>query len=544
MLAELNTSGMLQAVSADAVRSCAMFGPELAVIATIVLLLLGRLLNVDRYIPSQWIAVLGAFAAFLLAWREFYGLSQGLSTAAPIFGGLAVFDAFTVFFRLFLLLFVVFVMALASLSGVPDSEDSPDFHVLLLGSTLGMMVMASANHLLMLFVGVEMASVPSYVMAGFLKGRRQSSEASLKFVVYGAASAGVMLYGISLLAGLLGTADFGQLAKSLALVASSEGGVADPVVRCVLLAMFLTLVGFAFKLSIFPFHFWTPDVFHGAAAEVGAFLSIASKAAAFGLLCRFLVAMFQAGGMASGPVFLSLGIAVGVVASLTATFGNLAAYSQTNLKRLLAYSTIAHAGYILMAISALLVFLNAPANSPFSAEELEGKAARAIDGMLYYLSVYLFMNLGAFAVTALIRNETFSEEIDACRGIVWRSPLVAICMAICMFSLVGLPPLGGFFGKLVVFASVFDSTRIHWAMWIPLIAGGLNTVFSLVYYLNVLKLMIIRERPESARPVEIPVGSAAGAYLLLVTAPVLLLGVVFNQYLAEATHLVARSLFP
>ena len=351
---------------------------------------------------------------------------------------------FSVFFRGFLLFFLVFVIALTVLSGIPDREDAPDFYTLLCGAVVGMMVMSSANHLLMMFLGVEMASVPSYAMTGFLKGRRQSSEASLKFVVYGAGAAGVMLFGISLLAGLTGTAEFGELGHRLQSIFASGFGVSHPGARITILAMLLISVGFAFMLSVVPFHFWCPDAFQGASAEVAGFLSIASKAAAFALLVRFSMAVTGSDAGVIQGLSLMMGLGLGTLAVITATFGNMAAYSQTNAKRLLAYSTIAHAGYMLMAISALLVLRSTMGSDHAASSD---QMIRAIEGLLYYLAVYLFMNLGAFAIVALIRNQTFSEEIDDYKGLIHQSPLLAICMAICLFSLVGLTPLGGFYGK-------------------------------------------------------------------------------------------------
>ena len=226
--------------------------------------------------------------------------------------------------------------------------------------------------------------------------------------------------------------------------------------------------------------------------------------------------------------FRTLGL--GVLAAVTATFGNLAAYSQTNLKRLLAYSTIAHAGYMLMAVSAMLVLRSAGAGID------AGSSVRAIEGLVYYLAVYLFMNLGAFSIVAFLRNQLFSEEIEDYKGIVHQSPLLAVCMAICMFSLVGIPPLGGFFGKFFIFAAVFDATAVHWFMWIVLGAGGLNTVLSLFYYVGVLKVMCMQNRPADARPVVLTAQSSSGLYVLMVSAMVVLLGTVW----IEPLSLVAR----
>jgi NADH-quinone oxidoreductase subunit N len=497
--------------------SLVYFRAELWLCGTIVGLLLFRLLSIDRVIPTSILALAGAVTATIVGWSQLVAISEsGTVVSESFFTGMLIHDNFSVYFRLFLSLFLVLTIALTILTGIPDTEDSPDFYCLLLGATIGMMIMASANNLLMLFIGVEMASVPSYALVGFLKGRKSSSEAALKYVIYGAGAAGVMLYGISLIVGMLGTGDMSLLAERLSIVA--EGGVTglgDPEVRLVALGAMLVMVGLAFKLSLVPFHFWAPDVFEGASAEVGGFLSVASKAGAFALLVRFCVAL--SGDPSTAELMTAFGIGLGVISMITMTFGNLAAYGQSNIKRLLSYSTIAHAGYMLMAVSAMLVMLNS--GHP---HELGADINACIGGLLYYLAVYLFMNLGAFAVVALIRNYTFSEEIESYAGLIRQSPGLCICMLFCMFSLVGIPPFGGFLGKLMIFGSVYKAGSIHWSMYLLLAVGGLNTVFSLVYYLRVLKTMIIDDRPAGAQPVRLP--TLEGVYVGLLAAFVLLLG--------------------
>ncbi len=519
------------------------FAPELTICGTIVALLFVRLFNADRLLPTYWVALLGSLVAFGLAYFQFMALRQGVTEPEPFFTGMLIYDQFTVFFRLFLLLFLILVVALTVLSGIPDNEDGPDFYSLLLGSTVGMMLMVSANHLLILFLGIEMTSVPSYVMVGFLKGRKPSSEAALKYVVYGAGAAGVMLYGISLLAGLLGTANLPELAMRLnEVLAGHEANMSDATVRTLVLAIMMVLVGLAFKLSVVPFHFWCPDAFEGASAEVAGFLSVASKAAAFALLVRFCLALVddRTGGLAD--IYLSLGIGLGVIAAITATFGNLAAYAQTNIKRLLAYSTIAHAGYMLMAVAAMVVIVNSRAVGDFSQLWVDTEAKRCLEGLLYYLFVYLFMNLGAFAIVALIRNHIFSEEIEDYNGLYEQAPVLCVCMGICMFSLTGVPPLGGFIGKFMIFASLFQAGTVHPIMWAILVIAGINTVFSLFYYIRVLRAMFLTPRLEGARTVDVPFNSVPAVYVMMISVPVVLLGV-FIQGLSETAQSVATVFF-
>ncbi|MDB5339534.1 MAG: nuoN 2 [Planctomycetaceae bacterium] len=531
--------------------SLLMFLPELIVVATILGLLFVRLLDLDKIFSGQSVALLGSTVALMVAVVQFLALKNFDGAASDavhktMFTGLLVYDAFTVFFKVFLLLFLQLVVYLTRLTGLPDRDDAPDFYTLLFGSTLGMLLMVSSNNLLMVFLGIEMTSVPSYAMVGFLKGRRTSSEAAFKYVVYGAGASGVMLYGISLLAGLLGTASFPEMAVRLNMVMGNLPLKLDATLLTLLLSIVMILVGFAFKLSIFPFHFWGPDAFEGASTEVAGFLSVASKGAAFALLVRVLLALVGTTQEQSGlmvPVYFYLGIAISVLAAVTATFGNLAAYSQNNIKRLLAYSTIAHAGYMLMAVGAMMVLLNATKHVPDPQVRWD-LATRAVEGLIFYLWVYMFMNLGAFAVAAFIRNEMFSEDITDFGGLWTQAPVLTFTMACCMFSLIGMPPFGGFTGKFMIFSSLFQAGHYHWAMWGVLAIAGLNTVFSLFYYVRVLKFMFIAPPKDDARRVKLPFASAAGLYIFCLAVFVLLTGMWGATPLSATAHDVASVLFP
>jgi NADH-quinone oxidoreductase subunit N len=508
---------------------CTAFMPELILCFGIVVLLLLRLFRALDRVHLGRIALvlsLAAFVAALAQWEGWGGMPTPADYAGSrvdVFTGLLVFDNFTIYLRLFLLFFAALMIWLTLLTGIPDVEDSADFYCLLLGATLGMCVMASANHLLMVFIGVEMASLPSYALAGFLKGRRQSSEASLKYVVYGGGASGVMLYGISLLAGKFGTASLPALADKYitALQPHATGGV-DAVL--VLGTLFL-LIGIAFKLAAVPFHFWCPDVFEGASAEVAGFLSVASKGAALALLGRVA---FTLGGLDKSvyaaanslPVKEYLIPTITVAAAITATFGNLAAYLQTNLKRLLAYSTIAHAGYMMMGFATLT---------------REGAAA-----VLFYLVAYLFMNLGAFAVVAFLRNLTGSEDLSSFRGLVRRAPVLVITLSVFLLSLLGIPPLLGFFGKFQIFAALWHGGQ-HYAglghpglgywLYALLVIGGLNTVLSVVYYLKVMKVMILEttlEEVEGRPSPPLPAPGGAVLYASLLAVVLLVVGLLWN----------------
>ena len=539
----------ISTMTAELSRHMLSFLPEFLVCFTIVLLLLLRVLGSSKKSHLGHLALvmtLVALGVSVLQWLAmnfspkggddanlFYSILKGFKafeeTGGPqtdeLFTSLIVYDRMAVALKIFLLSFTALIMWLTLLTGIPDREDSADFNVLLLGATLGMMLMASSNHLLMIWIAIEMASLPSYALAGFLKGRRQSSEAALKYVVYGGGAAGVMLYGISLLAGKFGTAYVPDLAR--AYLAATAAGPFDPIL---LLGTLFVLIGIGFKLAAVPFHFWCPDVFEGASAEVAGYLSVASKGAALALLARLTMTFAGLDPLASGldakQVVRFLVPALAFFAALTATFGNMAAYLQTNLKRLLAYSTIAHAGYMMMALTPL--------------------TADGVKAMLFYLIAYLFMNLGAFAVVAFLRNQTGSEDLRDYRGLVRRSPWMVITLCVFLLSLLGIPPLVGFYAKFQVFAVLYDASRMYNAqgeaglgtlMFGLLVVGGINTVLSAMYYLKVMKVMIIEgsvEDLEGREPTPLPEPAGPRVFAVLTALAVLALGLVVSPVVSQS----------
>jgi NADH-quinone oxidoreductase subunit N len=318
------------------------------------------------------------------------------------------------------------------------------------------------------------------------------------------------------------------------------------------LAALMIMVGLAFKLSAVPFHFWCPDVFEGAPAEVDAFLSVASKGAAMALLLRVVLAVTTVGGAAASsepptagrqivvqtvalqqpvdtaaaqegsaasdagnnplsPVRTFLVRLLAIVAAVTCTFGNLAAYGQSNIKRLLAYSTIAHAGYMIMAVAAAVQLVGTSSAG----------AADAIEALLFYIAVYLFMNLGAFTIVAFLRNEIGSEEIADYAGLIRSAPITSVALTVILVSLIGLPPLVGFFGKFYVFYALVVAGG--WWMIALLVIAGINTAISLVYYLRVAKVVCMD--PEPAGRGRVAIGLLPGLYVLLITLPVLIYGI-------------------
>ena len=587
----IDTKGAAGALFAPATADSSLraFLPELVICATILLLLAVRVPKWGRLVDTFWIALLGTAAALYFAapWDH---LKAALGdrdlpetvTRMEIFTGMLVYDTFAVYVRSLLFAFAVLFVIFTKLTGIPDRDDGPDIYSLVLGATLGMCLMASANHLLTVFLAVEMASVPSYVLAGLLKGRRTASEASLKYAVYGAGAAGVMLYGISLVAGLLNTAHLPTIALTLAEKYPTLGSSELMVLA---LGGLMISVGLAFKLSAVPFHFWCPDVFEGATAEVNAFLSIASKAAALALLVRVAlgVGTLPPDGFAPGqrtamvhakeaqppktaalfsvadepptkaaageidrekqikaltPVRSFTAKLIAFFAIITCTFGNLAAYGQNNIKRLLAYSTIAHAGYMMMPVAAAVAMAGIN----------DAGAERAIAALAIYMAVYLFLNLAAFAVVAFLRNAMRSEDLTDYAGLIRRSPLTVICFALTLFGLIGLPPLSGFIGKFAIFAALVEGWQAvegagqpGFYLLLLLLVGGVNTAVCLFYYLRVAKVMTIDEEPRDRPPFAFSDVSLGGAFLWVITLPTALLIVSWN-WLSDVTLAAARNL--
>jgi NADH-quinone oxidoreductase subunit N len=321
------------------------------------------------------------------------------------------------------------------------------------------MLMAEANHLLMAYLSMELVSLSSYVLVGFLDERR-SAEAALKYLLFGALSSGIMLFGMSLLFGVTGNLAFPELLRS-------SGQLSAPIQSALLMAVSLMLAGLAFKISMVPFHQWTPDAYEGAPIPITALLSVAPKAAGLALLLRLMEALHPA-----WPMLVPL---LAWLTVLTMTLGNLVALVQTNLKRLLAYSTIAQVGYMLIGFVV---------HSP-----------QGLEALLVYLLAYLFMNLGTFACVIAVVDKTGDESLESFRGLSRRSPGLAFLCAIFLLSLAGIPPLLGFFGKFLLFGAALQGNYL----WLAL-AGILNSALALYYYVNIIRLMYVASTQQPASP--------------------------------------------
>ncbi len=467
------------------------FAPELALVGTIVVILVAPLILGRSALRSARIAFVGALVTLLLACNLVGQVSTGgLSGLAPeAAAGMLILDKLTILVKVIIMLFLAGVTALWVLGSSAKEEFGEEFFVLMLGSALGMSLMTSTLNLLMIAVAIEAASLPSYSIVAFDKRNRKSAEAALKYVVFGGISAAIMLYGISLIYGMYHT---------LNVVAIGEGLARDLAAgtNTVLIGMslFCVLGGIMFKIAAVPFHFWCPDVFEGAKIEVTTWLSVASKAAALVLLLR-LVDAFGNGALAAGESILTyngLAWGIGILAVISCTWGNFAAYRQNNVKRLLAFSSIAHAGYMMM--------LGAVFTLPGSSTSGKPMAA-----LLLYLIMYAIMNLGAFTVAAIVSWQTKSEDVSAFSGLGRRAPWLAVPMVCCLASLVGLPPFGGFIAKywlLLALGSKSAETTLGTLYWFLIIMAVVNTLISLFFYFRIIRAMFLSDdqQPEFRPP--------------------------------------------
>lgn len=430
------------------IESVRYFAPELILVGTALFLILYNLITDDRKL-LPYFTLAGLAIAFVGTVHLF---NQHID--ASLFDGMVQLNGFTIFFKFLFLTAAVFTV----LFTIAHSRQSVEYYCLLLISTFGMFVLSSASDILMLYVGLETVSISSYLLTAIDKGNRKSSEAGLKYVIYGAMASALMVFGMAYLYGVCGSTSFAVIRDKL---------MASGMQPVMLMSTVLILAGLGYKIAAVPFHMWCPDVYEGAPTPITAFLSVAPKAAGFAIIIRFFPQTF---GPAIGAEKVAMLLAV--LSALTMTVGNFGALLQTNLKRLLAYSSIAHAGYILMAV----VMISTAGNA----------------AVLLYLAIYLFMNMGAFMVVILVSKAINSEDINDYNGLGARMPYVGVIMAIFLFSLIGLPPLAGFIGKLYIFGEVI---RQEW--YLLALIGVLNGVVSLYYYARVIKAIFLTQQSRS-----------------------------------------------
>ncbi len=505
-------------------RDLFLSSPELALVGTIAVILIAPLIVPRSARVTGSIALVGIIFAGWMTVRvaaEVTGTGQS-SLSPSSAAGMLVVDNLSVCFKFIVLLFAACVIALWWIGSSAEERDAPEFFVLLLGSAVGMILMVGTANLLMMVLAIELASLPSYAIVAFDKRDRRGAEASLKYAIFGAVSAAIMLYGVSLLFGMYQTLSFHDIAA--AVVGDLVAGSNSVTVAVALLCFFC---GVGFKISAVPFHFWCPDAFEGARIEVTTWLSVVSKAAGLLLLVRLVQAVASAAVQLQALDRLApLAWTIGIVAMVTCTLGNFSAYKQTSVKRLLAYSSIAHAGYMLMAVA---IFAGPDG----------GAANPGVAAVLVYVFIYLFMNLGAFGITGLVFWQTGSDSLDAFNGLVRRSPWLAVPMLFCLISLVGLPPFAGFVGKYwILYALAQQGSAAGWLYWIMFVVAVLNTLFSLYYYLRVVIRMMLADDGQPA--FRVPLG---GTVLVNACGVLLIAMLIFASPVKRAADGYSVNLF-
>ena len=419
------------------------------------------LLMLSVTVPKQDGVLLGVtlatIVATMVAVSSFAGLDETVSR------GLLAIDGFAAFFKIIVLLSAAITVLMSAPYLRVEGLRAGEYYFLVLCATVGMMFMASGLDPITLLIGLETMAMSFYVLVGYLKPNPRSNEAAVKYFLLGAFSLGILLYGMSLLYGATGTTSLAGIAAAL------DGQETSAVL---VLAVILVAAGMGFKIAAVPFHMWAPDVYEGAPTPVTAFLSVGSKAASFAMLLRIFVEGLPALGDEWRTMFW-------VLAAITMTVGNIAALTQSNIKRMLAYSSIAHAGYLLIGLVV--------------------GTERGVAAMLVYLGVYLFMQLGAFAiVTAMRRSDIIGDELKDLTGLFKRSPALGFAMLCFMLSLGGIPPTAGFMGKMWLFGAAIDAG----AIWLVVIAV-VNSAISAYYYLRVVVFMWINEDEPAGSPIAI-----------------------------------------
>ena len=479
--------------------SLELFHPEIVLAGTVILLTVLDLVVANKRILA-YVGLAGCAVAADAA-VDLYGAPSAL-----LFHGMVALDNFSLFFKVLTLAALAAAIWMSIGSREVRLVHLGEYYIVLLTCGLGMFFMASANNLLMAYLGLELVSLTSYILTGMLPHDRRSAEAALKYLIYGGVASGAMIYGMSWVFGMAGSLDYAAINAAMSQTDGNHTGL--------FMAFVFILAGFGYKMAFAPFHMWSPDVYQGAPTPFTGFLSVASNAAGAAILIRFFypaVSTLGQDGVWTFQAFpaiqwTDLLVALSIV---TMTWGNLSALNQRNVKRLLAYSGIAHAGYVMMG----LVVLNND----------------GLNAMLFYVVVYLIMNLGAFLVVMVMANATGREDMDAYRGLAYRgAAFPAVCMAIFLFSLTGLPPLAGFIGKLLLFAAIIEAQ-----FYVLAVAALINTVVSLYYYVRVVKTMFLEE----PGPDDGPVAATASATPLLGLLAVLtlVLGVYWGPLLDYTT---------
>jgi NADH-quinone oxidoreductase subunit N len=458
-----------------------------------VVLILELVLSRDQYRNIGWVTAIGMGFILLLSILVIPDEDSGFS-----WGGMIRNDWISYLFTV-MVIFGAGISALFSMD-FRSLDKRGGFFVLLISATLGMTFMASAADLVLLFVAIETSALSLYVLASLFTDEDESAEAGFKYFLFGALTSTIMLYGFSLLFGFSGSTNIFRIAESF-----RTGGVP---LTAIIGSLILVLVGFTFKISGVPFHFWAPDVYQGAPTPVSGFLSTASKAAGFIVLARVMAVVFQDISLYWGAIIAAMSVA-------SMTLGNLLALAQKNIKRMLAYSSIAHAGYALIGLVAI--------------------SRIGLSSMVLYLIVYLVTNLAAFGIVSAYGRTVGSDEMSAYYGMSRRSPWLALALLIALLSLAGMPPLGGFIAKVYVFAAAVDANMV----WLAVV-GVLNAIIGLYYYLTVLKYAYLYRSEDEDEP--LPVTRPIQVALAVLTIGIILLGTLFAPWFDWA-NIAAASVF-
>jgi NADH-quinone oxidoreductase subunit N len=491
----------------DNLHSLRFFWPESVLTVAVLAMLVQDIVvrRSERRVPSL---IVGA-----LFWIALTAVATALTPMGdvPLFGGLLQHDPLRIFFCWLFLGAAVLTVIIVPKSAQISVARMGEFIALLFALLLGMFLMASATDLLMIYLSVETVSLVSYVLTSFRRADRKANEAALKYVIYGGVASGVMLYGMSILYGLFATTRVtgpGGIGSQLAdvtsrlFMAQAFGG--QPAAQLALaVSVVFVLAGVGYKIASVPFHMWCPDVYEGAPTPFTAFLSVGPKAAGFAVAIRFFFAAFerQVPGGGYAPITdLPWPAIIGIISAITMTLGNLTAIVQSNLKRMLAYSSIAHAGYLLMGLAAA--------------------STAGVQSILVYLIVYVLMNVGAFLVIIAVARVTGGEDIGDFRGLGSKAPIAALALTVFLFSLTGIPPFAGFAGKYLIFAAVVQ----RGGFWNVLLAviGVVNSAVSLFYYARIIKAMYLEEAVDE-RPLAVP--AVYTGVLVALAVPVLVLGI-------------------
>ena len=464
-------------------QSLDFYWPELILTGVIVLaIILDLLLDKKDSGKVGWVLILGLITVALAIY-----IQDGTKTTT-LFMDSIVLDPFASFFKMLVILATIFVSVVSWQTGELAEYRKGEYFTLLGIIVLGLFLMVSAVDLVMVYLSIEMVSIMSFILAGYLKQNTRSNEAGLKYVVYGAFSSGIMLFGISILYGLAGSTNYFEVQQAVV-------NLDETANAALVMALVMILAGFGYKISAVPFHFWTPDVYEGAPITITAYLSVAPKAGALAMMIRFFNQVLADGGAMIGIEGVSMTNMpwpeiLALLAVITMSLGNLVAIQQNNLKRMLAYSSIAHAGYMLMVFPTI--------------------SSEGVFAIMIYLVMYLFMNLGAFFVLIYVSQKQGGENFEHFSGLGWRMPIVGIVMSVFMFSLTGLPPTVGFIGKFYLFVAVINAgSSFYWIAFF----GAINTVVSLYYYMRVVKTMYLDGEP--SEEIAVPPFSMTIIFLLL-----------------------------